>query len=86
MPEVSYGYLVTYQDCLEKKIFFEIFKEKREETLPIDPQMGIAFPMDGELTPTKYKVKYKKKGEKILRNVEFTFKVEDDVVDLCNII
>ena len=86
MPEVSYGYLVTYQDCLEGKIFFEIFKEKREETLPIDPQMGIAFPMDGELTPTKYKVKYKKKGEKILRNVEFTFKVEDDVVDLCNII
>ena len=86
MPEVSYGYLVTYQDCLEGKIFFETFKEKREETLPIDPQMGIAFPMDGELTPTKYKVKYKKKGEKILRNVEFTFKVEDDVVDLCNMI
>ena len=86
MPEVSYGYLVTYDECLEGKIFFEIFKEKREEPLPIDPQMGIAFPMDGELTPTEYKVKYKKKGEKIIRNAEFTFKAEDDVVDLCNVI
>ncbi len=86
MPEVSYGYLVTYGECLEGKIFFEIFKEKREESLPIDPQMGIAFPMDGELTPTTHKIKYKKKGEKILRNAEFTFKVEDDVVDLCSVI
>ena len=33
--------------------------------MPIDPQMGIAFPMDGELTPTEYKVKYKKKGAKV---------------------
>ena len=86
MREVSFGYLVTYDECLEGKIFFEIFKEKREETLPIDPQMGIAFPMDGELIPTTHKIKYRKKGEKILRNAEFTFKIEDDVVDLCNII
>ena len=61
-------------------------KKREKKALPIDPQMGIAFPMDGELTPTTHKIKYKKKGEKILRNAEFTFKVEDDVVDLCNII
>ena len=85
MPEVSYGYLVTYDNCLKGNIFLK-YLMKKEQSLPIDPQVGIAFPMEGEMIPTTFKVKYQKSGEKILRNIEFTFKTEDDVVDLCELI
>ena len=86
MPILSYGYLLTYRTCIEGTISFELFGEKRVEDLPIDPQLGIAFPLKGENTPTIHTVQYQKKGEKIKKNLEFKINSEDDVIDLCDLI
>ncbi|MDC0255258.1 hypothetical protein OAK75_10165, partial [Bacteriovoracales bacterium] len=86
MPILSYGYLLTYEQCITGSISFELFGEPRIEALPIDPQLGIAFPLEGENIPTIHKVEYQKKGEKLKKNLEFKINSEDDVIDLCDLI
>ena len=86
MPILSYGYLLTYENCITGTISFELFGEPRVESLPIDPQLGIAFPLEGENIPTIHKVKYQKKGEKLKKNLDFKINSEDDVIDLCDLI
>ena len=86
MPVKSYGYLVTYENCIKGFISFEIFGEKRRETLPIDPQLGLAFPLEGENIPTEHRIKIQKKGEKIIKNLDFKINSEDDVIDLCELL
>jgi serine/threonine-protein kinase len=89
VPEMSvksYGYLVTYGDCIKGVILFDLFGEKRKEILPIDPQLGLAFPLDGENIPTEHRIKIQKKGEKIIKNFDFKINSEDDVIDLCELL
>jgi eukaryotic-like serine/threonine-protein kinase len=87
--EARFGYLLTSRDCINGKIYFELFGEKRVESLPINPDNKVAFPLknngEGRLPASQtYTVEYQIKGEDFKRRTEFTVSREADLVDFCD--
>lgn len=91
-PEV-FGYVYTGKGCrLRGQLIFELYGEKRTETLPIISKMGIALPIKGdgrypadESGSAQYTLYYKKAKENIQRKIEVKFSEGDERIDLCEI-
>lgn len=77
MPVVKYGYLVTATDCVNGKLYFNLYGEERVENLPISHPSGIPFPIG------KTKVEVKVTGEQFKRSGVVSIKHEDELFDFC---
>jgi hypothetical protein len=71
-------------------ISFNLYGEERLERVPLRSALGIAFPVNGDGRHpasadgrAKFEAYFQKKGTKIKRKVEFSFKHDEDRVDLC---
>ncbi len=78
MEEVKYAYLITSDmTCLDGKLTFELFDEKRREPLPIRSRLGIPIPLGiSRLTVIR-------DGEMVGTSKEISVKKADEVIDLC---
>lgn len=90
-PALSFGYLVTGQNCVQGKIFFDLFGEDRIENLPIDLyQNRIAFPLnrneEGYTIATSYDVQVRLEGSNARKNIKLQFENDFQKLDLCQII
>lgn len=87
MPRASYGYIVMSRPCVNGELIFELFGEKRSETLPLSLGRGIGFPVSfdrsGRAVASDHTVYVRRDGEEIEREVKFTISGPDDSIDLC---
>ncbi|GEM_PF-481164 len=80
----SFGYLMTSRDCVTGTLSFELYGEKRSESLPIKTAKGIQLPASGDSGTTgEYELSYKKLGSDIFHKAKVKIKHEDDLVDFC---
>ncbi len=89
----SFGYIYVSKGCqMTGVLTFDLYGEKRIEVIPFKSSLGIAFPVDGDgrqpankAGRANYKAYFQKRGSKIKRKLEFSFKDRDVRVDLCGL-
>lgn len=93
MQGASFGHLYTSQGCgLLGTITYELYGETRSEIVPF-MHSGLSFPVKGDgRTPADdsgsalYTIYFKKRNSKgVERKITFSFKEDEERVDLCNL-
>ncbi len=87
-PPESFGQLVTSRGCAEGKIFFELYGEKRIETIPIEHPILFPTGSDGNtgVAPATYEISFQRDGEDYQRKLTFTVNYQDDSIDFCSLL
>ena len=83
MKKVNYGFLRMGNNCANGEIEFNLFGEKRIETVPFTYDEGVTFPV---LEEGKYTIFFKSTETDLKKKIEFNLQREDDIVDLCSLI
>lgn len=88
LARASYGYITMSRNCLQGQLHFELFGEKRQESLPLQTGQGIALPVrydeSGRAIASTYRVYFIREGENIERPLEVSIDRPDDSFDLCS--
>jgi len=79
----KFGYLEVSQNCFRGEIEFELFGEKRKETIPFSDKSNIKFPVNVD---DRYVLFYKSKSDDLKRKLEFSINKANDVIDFCQLL
>jgi hypothetical protein len=84
MENEAYAFLVTSRRCIMGKMEFEVYGERRNESLPIIGRISFPAPYGREpASETSYEITYQRVGEDLQRKVTVDFSKEEQVIDLC---
>ncbi len=93
MPAESFGYIYLSRGCkMYGTLSFELYGEKRVETIPFSSPVGIAFPIQGdgrhpaaENGNAQFTVFYRKPKEKVERKMTFSFDKDGQRINICDL-
>jgi serine/threonine protein kinase len=93
LPQENFGYLYVSRGCqIRGRLSFSLYGEDRMENVPLRSPLGIAFPVNGDGRhpanadgKANFEVYFQKIGTKIKRKIKFSFKNDDDRIDLCGL-
>jgi serine/threonine protein kinase len=84
MENETYAFLVTSRRCITGKMEFEVYGERRKESLPIIGRISFPAPHGREpASETSYEITYQRVGEDLQRKLTIDFSKQEEVIDLC---